>query len=132
MILDSGTMYICTLYNANPNGRMPKETLKPIAKHWYQERVIGLNRRYLAMGANERIDLLVYIHDDRRVKSGMFAVLGNGEQFRIDEVNFVIEENTNLRFTSMQMHRLDENYDVYYPTIETSEDRDGTDSDQQS
>ena len=123
MILDSGTMLICELYNAHENGRMPKETLKPIARHWFQERVIGLNRRYIAMGANQRIDLLVYIHEDRRVKAGMFAVLGNGDQFRIDEVNFVIEENTNLRYQSMQMERLDENYDVYYPTVEVNESR---------
>lgn len=112
MILDSGTLLVCTLTNDAANGYMPVERLEPIAKHWFQERTIGLNRQYLAKGVNERVDLYVYIHDDRRVRAGMYAVLGNGEQFRINSVTHVIEENTNLQYTTMEMQRLDENYDL--------------------
>lgn len=112
MILDTGTMQICTLQNTAANGQMPVEQLVPYTKHWFQERVVGLHRQYLAMGVNERIDLLAYIHEDRRVRAGQYVVLGNGEQFRINIVNHVIEENTNLRYTTVQCQRLDENYDV--------------------
>ena len=114
MILDSGTLFACTLNNVSENGAMPHEVLVPYAKHWFQERTIGMNRLYLAKGVNERIDLLAYVHSDRRIRTGHFCVLGNGEQFRIDQVDHVIEENTNLQYTRLTMQRLDANYDVYY------------------
>lgn len=116
MILDSGTMYICTLENVAENGKEPHQVLKPINKHWYQERTIGMNRQYLAKGVNERIDLLAYIHYDYKVRIGMYVVIGDldgNEQMRIDDISHVIEENTNLRYTVITCHRLDELYDVY-------------------
>lgn len=112
MILDNGTLLFCTLENRAENGRMPHEVLVPFAKHWFQERVVGINRLYLARGVNENIDLLVYIHEDRRVRSGQFAVCGNGDQFRVDHVGHIIEENTNLRYTTATLSRLDKNYDI--------------------
>lgn len=112
MILDNGTLLVCELINLAPNGRMPVEKLVVKNKHWFQERTVGLSRETLAQGRNERIDLYVYIHEDRKVRPGMYARLGNGEQFRINHVHHVIEENTNLRYTTLEMQRLDRNYDV--------------------
>lgn len=118
MILDSGTLFLCTLKNTAPRGSMPVEKLVPYNKHWFQERTVGMNRQYLAKGVNERVDLYVYIHDDRTVRAGNYIIVGNladGQQFRINSVGHVIEENTNLRYTTIEMQRLDENYDVLYP-----------------
>lgn len=112
MILDNGILYVCNLTNTAPNGHMPVEKLVKFRKHWFQERTVGLNRQYLARGVNERVDLYVYIHEDRKVRAGQYAIIGNGEQFRINSVHHVIEENTNLRYTTMEMQRLDTNYDV--------------------
>ena len=123
MILDSGTMWVCTLENAAENGAMPHEVLKPYARHWFQERTIGMNRLYLAKGVNERIDLLAYVHMDRRIRAGHFCVLGNGEQFRVDLIDHVIEENTNLQYTRLTLRRLDENYDVYYGREQAAQSR---------
>lgn len=112
MILDNGVLFVCDLVDTAENGRMPVLKLKKLYKHWFQERVIGLNREYLAKGANERIDLYVYIHHNRKVRAGMYTILGNGEQFRITSVHHVIEENTNLIYTTITMQRLDKNFDV--------------------
>lgn len=112
MILDSGTMFICELLNTAENGRMPIEVLNPINKHWYQERTIGMSRQYMAQGVNERVDLLAYVHFDPKIRAGMYAVLGNGEQFIIRQVSHIIEENTNLRYTNISCQRLDQNYNV--------------------
>lgn len=115
MILDSGTMYICKLENVAENGRMPRQVLVPVNKHWYQERVIGLHRQYLAKGVNERVDLLAYVHFDPKIRAGMFVVLGDldsGEQMRINYMNHIIEENTNLRYTTLNCQRLEKLYDV--------------------
>lgn len=118
MILDSGTMYICKLENTAENGYMPHEELVPVNKHWFQERVIGMSRHYMAQGVNERIDLLAYIHFDHKVRAGMYIVVGNlhgGDQMRINSVGHVIEENTNLRYTTLTCQRLDKFYDVAEP-----------------
>lgn len=112
MILDSGTMLLCRQSNTAENGFMPTPKLTPYNKHWYQERTVGMHREYLARGVNERIDLYAYIHEDRKVRIGDYVVLGNGEQFYIDIINHVIEENTNLRYTTLTCHRLDKNYDL--------------------
>ncbi len=112
MILDNGTLRLCTLENLANNGRMPIQKLVPYARHWYQERTIGMNRQYLAKGANERVDLYVYIHEERRARANQYAVLGNGEQFYVNMVDHVIEENTNLKYTTLSLQRLDQNYDV--------------------
>lgn len=115
MILDSGTMYICELRNIAEKGNMPKQVLFPINKHWYQERAIGMHRQYEAKGVNERVDLLAYVHYDPKIRAGMYIVVGDrmfGEQMIIRQVSSVIEENTNLRYTSMSCERLDKNFDV--------------------
>lgn len=119
MILDSGTMYICKLENTAENGLMPKEVLVPVSKHWFQERVIGMSRHYMAQGVNERVDLLAYIQFDHKVRAGMYVVIGDletGDQMRINSVSHVIEENTNLRWTSLNCQRLEEFYDVSRPS----------------
>lgn len=112
MILEDGILYICRLVNTAEPGRKPVPQLQKIDRCWFQERTIGLNREYLAKGVNERVDLYVYIHKNDKVRIGMYAMLGNGEQFRINSVHRVIEENTNLLYTTMEMQRLDTNYDV--------------------
>lgn len=115
MILDSGTMYICTLRNIAENGRMPEQVLFPINKHWYQERTIGMSRQYMAQGVNERVDLLAYVHFDQNIRAGMYCVLGDrmtGEQLIIRQVSHVIEENTNLKYTSLSCQKLDNNFNV--------------------
>lgn len=115
MILDSGTMYVCELRNIAAKGNMPKQVLFPINKHWYQERAIGMHRQYEAKGVNERVDLLAYVHYDPKVRAGMYIVVGDrmlGEQMIIRQVSSMIEENTNLRYTSLSAERLDKNFDV--------------------
>ena len=115
MILDSGTMFICELRNIAENGSMPRQVLFPINKHWYQERTIGMHRQYEAKGVNERVDLLAYIHFDPKVRAGMYIVVGDrylGDQLIIRQVSHVIEENTNLRYTTISCERLDKNFDV--------------------
>ena len=112
MILDSGTVFICRLDNVAENGRKPVMKLTKIKKYWYGERTIGYNRQYLAKGVNEQVDLLVRIPHDRGVRIGMYAMLGNGEQFIIDSVSMIRDDDTQLRFTDLTLRRLEKLYDV--------------------
>lgn len=83
---DDGVLYICNLVDTAENGDRPKEVLQIVNKHWFEERVIGYGRFYTAQGVNQRVDRLVRVHLDNNIRIGQYAVLGNGEQFRIDMV----------------------------------------------
>lgn len=83
---DSGTLKICNLTNIAENGLMPREVLSVNNKFWFEMRTIGINRQYLARGVNERIDLVVRIPRNDKIEVGQYAVLGNGEQYRISHI----------------------------------------------
>lgn len=112
MILDSGTMKICRLENTAENGDMPSMKLVPFRKHWFQERNVYTNRYYLALGQNERIDMIAYVHEDRKIQPNMIAVIGDGRQMVVHHVEHVIEENTNLRYTRLSLQRLEDYHDI--------------------
>lgn len=125
---DSGVLFICDLLNQAPNGSMPHETLCKKGKFWFEMKTIGMNRQYLAKGVNERIDLLVRIVFTKDVRIGQYVVLGNGEQYRIDNVSHGFDETvytrtvktnyyktvhiTNLNYTELTLSKIEENYDI--------------------
>lgn len=120
MLFDDGVVFTCTLSNIAPNGRKPVMQLKKVGKYWFSERTIGFNRQYLAMGLNEQIDMLIRIPHSRDTRIGMYALLGNGDQFRIDNVQHVIDPDNFLRYTDLTLSRLEDYYDVFRD--ETCED----------
>ena len=111
MLYDSGVLYVCKLTNTAEPGFMPVEKLKAFNKFWYGERTVGYNRYYAAKGANQQIDLLVRIPQDRSIQIGMFVVLGNGDQYRIDNIANGTEDD-GLRWTDLTLVRLEDFYDV--------------------
>lgn len=113
MILDDGILRVCSLKNTAPKGSMPREQLVPLRKYWFAERTIGYSRQYAAKGANEQVDMLVRIPHDRGVRIGMYVVLGNGAQLRIDGVTSGGgSEDGSLRYTDLTLSRLEENFNV--------------------
>ena len=118
MILDDGVVFICTLQNVAEPGKMPTEQLTKYRKFWYGERYVGYNRQYAARGVNENIDMMIRIPYDRGVRIGMYAVLGNGEQYRIDLVSQATDftgyqnERRSLKYTDLTLSRLEHNYDL--------------------
>ena len=63
-------------------------------------------------GEGLQIDLLVRIHYDPRARIGKFAILGNGEQFRIDNVMTAYDSETRLRYTELTLSRLEDFYEL--------------------
>lgn len=125
---DDGVLYICNLVNEAENGDMPKEVLQIVNKHWFENRVVGYGRFYSAQGVNQRVDRLVRINLDNNIRIGQYAVLGNGEQFRIDMVSHGQEvfERTKMidskyyrqpkivgnKYTEITLSRVENYYDV--------------------
>ena len=101
MILDSGILWTCNLDNRAEDGL-----------HWFGFRTVGYNRQYMAKGVNEQVDLLVRINYDPTVQIGMYALLGNGEQYRIQNVSMIVDNETNLRFTDLTLQRSERYYDI--------------------
>lgn len=111
MLLDSGTLTICKIGYADDSGKTPKGKLFPLREHYYGERTVGYGRQYAAKGANEQVDMLVRIWQDRGARIGMYAVLENGEQYRIDNVQ-QLKDDDGLAVTDLTMRRLDDLYDI--------------------
>lgn len=111
MLLDSGTLRLCWLKTSEPDGKAPVEHLVPGKDQFYGERMIGYGRQYAARGVNEQVDLLVRIWQDRTARIGMVALLDTGEQFRIDHVQHLTDEN-GLKVTDLTLRRLEDLYDV--------------------
>lgn len=115
---DDGIVKICDLENESENALMPQEHLKVLRSHLFEERTVGYNRQYAAMGVNERVDYLVRIWRDAQVHIGQYAILTdyegqvneNGDQYRISNVQHVFDDD-GLKVTDLSLYRMDELYD---------------------
>lgn len=112
MLLDDGIVFICRLDNVSQPGLMPVEKLVKINKLWFGERTIGYNRQYMARGVDEQVDMLIRVIQTRSIKIGMYAVLGNGEQFRITNIQHLLDEDDGLRMTDLTLERVNDNYEL--------------------
>lgn len=110
--MDGGIVYLKRLVNVAAAGMKPAYRLETISRDWYEDRAIGFRRQYAAKGVNEQVDLLIRIHFNKAARIGLYAVLGNGEQFRITNVTNARDDETGLRYTELSLTRLDENYEI--------------------
>lgn len=112
MILDHGTLEVCETANRATPGRMPKNVIvSRFPPVFYGELNIGYRRQYAAMGVSQQVDKLVRIWQDRRVHIGMVAILDGAEQYRIDNVQHLEDENLEP-VTHLTLRRLDTLYDI--------------------
>lgn len=111
MLLNDGVLTVYTLENISASGRMPVEQLVQHSQHYYGERTIGYNRQYAAMGVNQQVDMLVRIWYDKTIRIGMYAVDEDNDQYRIDIVQHLDDED-GLRVTDLTLSRLDKLYDI--------------------
>lgn len=112
MLLDDGVVYLCNLIDTAPNGKKPVFRLSRVKKYWYGERTVGYTRFYEAKGVNEQVDMLIRILHDRNARIGMYAVLGNEEQYRITQVQQIVDDENGLRFTDLTLSRVEEYYEL--------------------
>lgn len=112
MILDDGTMEIGITENRAAQGRTPKMVIasrfEPV---FYGELNIGYKRQYAAMGVSQQVDKLVRIWQDRRIRIGMVAIVDGAEQYRIDNVQHLLDEHREP-VTHLTLRRLDKLYEL--------------------
>lgn len=100
-----GVLFVCNLTNIAQNGDMPNEVLTKIKKFWFEMRPISFSRAYEAKGVNEQVDLVARIAYDTSIHIGQHVVLGNGEQYRIDNINHSQEEFTRSKIVDSKYYR---------------------------
>ena len=74
--------------------------------------MIGFQRQYAAKGVNEQVDMIIRIHFEKRARIGMYAILGNGEQFEIRNVSHASDNVTRLKYTELTLQRKEGFYDL--------------------
>ena len=123
---DDGVLFICDLIDEAQNGHMPKQVLSKTNKYWFKRQSVGYGRYYAALGVNQQIDLMVNIDYAPKVQIGKYAMLGNGDQYRIDNVQHFDGDNSTrisnpdyLRYTLLTLSKMEKYYDVLEP--ETAE-----------
>ena len=110
-IMDDGVLTVCRLVNDAESGEMPRERLVPKSEHCFGERTVGYGRQYAAKGVSEQVDILARIWQDRSIRIGMYAIIPEEGQFRIDNVQHLLDDD-GLRVTDLSLSRLEELYDV--------------------
>ncbi len=105
-----GLLSLYSLQNTAEKGLKPAYKLVKIGEEYYGKRVVGYNRQYAALGANQSIDKLVRIWQ-RPVRAGDYAILEDGEQYRIDFAQDLTDED-GLPVTDLTLARLEKYYDV--------------------
>ena len=118
---DAGILTIYKLTNVAENGRKPTEKLVKICEAYYDERTIGVTRAYAAMGAKQRIDMLVRVYNTALPIDGEYCIPEDGNQYRI-----TLRQKQGDGF-DLTLERLEAMLDV--STADTSEDTDSTDTD---
>ena len=122
-LLDAGVLTLCNLTNTAALGDMASYKLVPVISQFFGERQIGINRAYLAKGADEQVDLLARIWDEGvRPKIGQYAVITkyryqenpDGDQYRITLVQLTMNED-GLRVFDLQLERLVDYYEATQP-----------------
>lgn len=120
--MDAGTVTICNLLNTAEAGDQPKMQLVRGTVLYYEDRVVGYNRQYAAMGAGERVDMLIRVWRDASIRIGMYALLEDyegqeneaGDQYRISNVQHVTDDD-GLKVTDLTLYRLEKLYEVVNP-----------------
>ena len=111
MTYDEGLVTICELENIAPSGALPRERLVKRKALFFGDRTVGFSRQYAAKGVNEQVDRLILTWREHTIHIGMYAVTEDGEQYRIDNVQHLLDDD-GLKITDLTLRRLDQLYDV--------------------
>lgn len=105
---DAGILSLYELVNTAPKGDKPVERLLKVDEAFYAERTVGYNRIYAAMGANQRIDMVVRCYNTEVPYSAKYAILEDGEQYQITVKQKIVDDDA----TDLTLVRVESYYDV--------------------
>lgn len=104
-MLDSGILTVLTQANTADPGMMPAYAFAKRSEHFYGERTVGVGRFYTALQANQRIDLVARIWQDRGVDTTHRCAIG-GLRYLIRQVQHTVDAD-GLPVTDLALERMD-------------------------
>lgn len=105
---EQGLLTLYSLENVAPKGLKPSMKLVEVAKAYYSERAVGVNRMYAALGANHRIDSLLRCYNTE-IEDSWIVIPDDGKQYQIDAMQKVIGKDA-IDLTLIRVEKL---YDIY-------------------
>lgn len=83
-----GIVKICSVENVAERGNAPKDKLSEAYTLRYKERTVGVTRYWTAMQNNIKVDTVIRCHRVRDVTTGHVAVLQEGKQYAIKQIQY--------------------------------------------
>lgn len=109
---DDGFLKLYRLQDEAKPGEMPREKLVFLQGAYFEERVVGYGRYYAAKGAQQQVDKLLRTPEPLpAVRTGMYVILENGLQYRVDNVQRTTDDD-DLPVTDLTLFRMEEFFDV--------------------
>lgn len=111
MTYNDGILTIWQTKNIAPAGAKPKDGLIQKFKSFFRFDVVGLNRYYTALNANQQIDNVVAVPDWQEILINDICTLEDDNQYVIRTVQHEIASD-GLKETRVSLERLVTKYDV--------------------
>lgn len=106
---DEGLLTFYKLANTAPSGDKPIEQLVALGvTAYYENRTIGIQRRYLAKGADYQLDRLVRCYNTIIPEEAKYVVMEDLRQYRIGEMQVIVDEGA----VDLSLERLEDYYEV--------------------
>ena len=105
---DNGILTLYALENVAAAGEMPTQKLTEVGAAYYGERTVGYSRLYAAMGADQKIDLLVRCYNIDIPATAGYVVMEDGTQYQITAKQKIVGKDA----VDLTLVRVEKYYDV--------------------
>lgn len=106
----AGILKLCMLINTADKGNKPEYRLTELARYYYSDKSLGINRSHFARQDGIQIDDVVRCHNCRgsEFEIGAYVILDDGRQMQISDVN----DFPDIDMTDLTLKRVNNYYDV--------------------
>ena len=111
MTYDDGILTVYKKVNVAENGNKPVTALVFKMTLYFGFDVLGFNRYYTALQANQRIECVVNVPMWEDIEADDIIVMEDEKQYTIGMVQRLLDEN-GLKYTKLSLERLGESYGI--------------------
>lgn len=105
---NDGVVTICSVKNTAQKGDLPQEVLEKRYRLHYEEKTVGINRYWSAYQNDVKIERLIRCHKLPDVTTSDIAVLENGTQYRIKQIQY--PEDAPIPVMALSLERIGNQY----------------------
>lgn len=106
---DDGQARIYEMVNVAQQGMKPKYVLKLKNTYWYRFETVGITRFYEAKRANNQVDDVISVWQDRQIRATDIVQLDDKQYYQIEQVQHT-QDDWNLRITKISLSAFNGSY----------------------